>query len=55
MSLANRVLLCLGIFLLDLVFFFLPLTAIFLAYIILFNPPWFREFLDRLDARPQDP
>ena len=29
--------------------FFLPLTAIFLIYIIIYNPPWFRKFLDELN------
>jgi hypothetical protein len=24
----------------------LPLTALFLIYILLFNPPWFKNFLD---------
>jgi len=52
MSMTNRIFLCLGIFLLDLIFFFLPLTALFLAYILLLNPPWFREFLDTLDKEP---
>jgi len=49
MSITNRIFLCGGIFLLDLLLFFLPLTAMFLAYILLFNPPWFRDFLDTLD------
>lgn len=53
MNMANRIFICLGIFLVDLVFFFLPLTAIFLAYILLFNPPWFREFLNTLDKSPR--
>jgi hypothetical protein len=49
MSLTNRILLAGAILLLDLVFFFVPLTAVFLAYVILFNPPWFREFINHLD------
>jgi hypothetical protein len=32
----------------DLVVFFLPLAAIFLAYILIFNPPWFRDFINNL-------
>ncbi|GEM_PF-402534 len=48
-SLANRILLSAGILTVDLVVFFLPLTALFLIYILLANPPWFREFLERLD------
>ena len=52
MSMINRILLCLGILMVDLVIFFLPLTALFLIYILLYNPRWFREFLDGLDKRP---
>jgi len=47
MSKQNRILLALGIILLDLVFFFFPLTAFFLAYVIIYNPPWVRDFLER--------
>jgi len=49
MSLINRILLAAAVLLLDLVFFFLPLTAVFFAYIIIFHPPWFREFINHLD------
>ena len=49
MIMRNRILLCVGILLVDLVVFFLPLTAIFLIYIVIFNPPWFRKFLNDLD------
>lgn len=45
MTLTQRILISLGILLVDFVFFFVPLTALFLAYIVLFNPPWFRDFL----------
>ncbi len=31
----------------DLLVFFVPLTAIFLAYVLIFNPSWFRDFLNR--------
>jgi hypothetical protein len=50
MSMINRVLLALGVVALDLVVFFVPLTAVFMAYILIYNPPWFREFLSTLDA-----
>lgn len=33
----------------DLIVFFLPLAAIFLAYVLVFNPPWFRDFINHLD------
>ena len=49
MNTTQRVFICLGILAVDLLVFFLPLTALFLIYIIMYNPPWFREFLDRLD------
>jgi len=49
MNMSKRILLCLGILLVDLLIFFLPLTALFLIYILLYNPPWFREFLNNLD------
>ena len=49
MSKKQRILICVLILVLDLAVFFLPLTAIFLVYIILNNPPWFREFLQQLD------
>jgi hypothetical protein len=46
----KRILLAIGILLVDLVVFFLPLTALFLIYILFFNPPWFRDFLNTLDV-----
>jgi hypothetical protein len=49
MTRTQRILLCAIILAVDLVVFFLPLTAIFLIYIIMQNPPWFREFLQQLD------
>ncbi len=55
MSLTYRLLLCAGILLVDLVVFFLPLTALFLIYIILVNPPWFREFLADLAGPKNGP
>ena len=50
MSMVNRVLLALGVVAVDLAVFFVPLTAVFMAYILVYNPPWFREFLNTLDA-----
>ena len=47
MNLALRIVLALGLVLLDAVVFFAPIGALLLAYIIVFNPPWFREFLLR--------
>jgi len=53
MSKTKRILLAVGILLVDLFIFFLPLTALFLIYIIVFNPLWFREFLNNLDQVPE--
>jgi hypothetical protein len=50
MSMSKRILLSMGILLIDLTIFFLPLTALFLIYVILFNPSWFREFLYDIDG-----
>ncbi|MBP1696109.1 MAG: hypothetical protein H6Q41_1297 [Deltaproteobacteria bacterium] len=50
MSMTNRVLLALGVVALDLAVFVVPLTAVFMAYILVYNPPWFREFINSLDA-----
>ena len=50
MSMSKRILLSMGILLIDLTIFFLPLTALFLIYIILFNPSWFRKFLYNLNG-----
>ena len=49
MSKKQRILICVIILLVDLAVFFLPLTAIFLVYIIYQNPPWFREFLQQIN------
>jgi len=53
MSLTNRILLAALVLLLDLVVFFFPITAVFIAYVIIFNPPWFKDFILRLD-KPGD-
>ena len=51
---AHRILISLGILAIDSLIFFLPLTALFLVYIIMANPPWFREFLCNLDDGRHD-
>jgi hypothetical protein len=49
LTMVQRTILATLVLLVDLAVFFFPLTAVFLAYIILFNPLWFREFLERID------
>jgi uncharacterized membrane protein len=51
MKMPVRILLGLGIIALDLAVFFVPLAAVFVAYVIIYNPPWCREFLNNLDAK----
>jgi len=43
----NKIFLSLEILMVDLAFFMVPLTAIFLIYVIAVNPPWVRELMDR--------
>ena len=47
MPLNQRIIIAVLVLLADLVIFFFPLTAIFLAYVLIFNPPWFRDFLNQ--------
>jgi hypothetical protein len=49
MEMWKRTLLALGILVVDAAVIFVPLTALFVAYILLFNPPWVRAFLEGLD------
>jgi hypothetical protein len=49
MTMTKRILLSVGILAVDLAVFFIPLTAFFLIYILMVNPPWFRDFLNNLD------
>ena len=49
MRFTYRVIIAALILLVDLLIFFFPMTAVFLVYIILINPPWFRQFLNDLD------
>ena len=49
MSAKKRLLLALGIVLVDLVIVFPPLASFFVAYVIIYNPRWVKDFLERLD------
>ena len=49
MAMWKRVLLSAGVLIIDLGVVILPLTALFLIYIFIWNPSWFRDFLNRLD------
>ena len=49
MNMTRRIVLAVAVVLVDTIIFFLPATAILLAYILIVNPPWFRSFINRLD------
>ena len=49
MSLTNRIMLASLVLFIDLAVFFFPMTAVFLAYVIIFNPPWLKKVIQRLD------
>ena len=49
MTFFQRLLIGIGILLVDIIVFVLPLTALFLVYILMLNPAWFRDFLNRLE------
>ena len=55
MNITHRVLICIGILLLDLIVFFLPLSAFFLVYVLLVNPRWFRQYLQKIDRANSAP
>jgi hypothetical protein len=46
---AYRIVLALLVLAVDAALFYLPLTALFMAYILVWNPPWFRDFLNNLE------
>jgi len=51
MGFTARVLLAIALVLVDALVFFLPLGALLLAYIIIFNPPWFRDLLTKPEQK----
>lgn len=51
MEMWKRTLLASAILLVDTAVFFVPLTALLVAYILLFNPPWVLPFLEGLERK----
>ena len=47
MPMKYRALLAVAVVLLDTLVFFVPLGAVFLAYVLTANPPWFRQILNQ--------
>jgi hypothetical protein len=52
MNIYLRIAICVAILVLHFVGFFLPLTELFVIYILLANPAWFRNFINNLDKKP---
>ncbi len=49
MTLTQRILVAATIVLVDAIAVVLPLTALLAAYVIIFNPSWFKTFAQQLD------
>jgi hypothetical protein len=47
LALLRRLLVCLALLLIHYCLIFLPVSELFLIYILLANPRWFRDFLNR--------
>lgn len=48
MTTQDRALLAVSVVLIDLTFFVLPLTGLFVAYVLLVRPPWFLAWVQQL-------
>ena len=53
MNMTYRIALAALVLIVDLAIFFFPLTAVFLAYVLIFNPLWFRDFLGGMEQPGQ--
>ncbi|BBL72553.1 hypothetical protein [Methylogaea oryzae] len=51
MHVFTRVLLCVLLLAIHYFLLFLPVSELFIVYILLFNPRWFRSFLDKTAPR----
>lgn len=51
MRVAYRIVLALLILIVDAAVFYLPLAAFLLAYILIWNPAWFRDFLNNFEKK----
>ena len=48
MNQTNRLILAFGIILVDAVVFVLPLASLFMAYILLSRPSWFKQWVNQI-------
>lgn len=53
MNIGYRLLICLGIVVLHFAAFAVPVAELFMIYVILFNPRWFRNFLNGTAGSPE--
>jgi hypothetical protein len=51
MNIVYRILISIGLLVMHYIGIVLPLTEFFLIYILLFNPRWFRNFLNNMAAK----
>ena len=49
---AERLILAVAVLLIDATVFVVPLAGFFVAYVIVARPPWFREWVAALYAKP---
>ena len=49
---AERLILACAVVLIDAIVFVVPVTGLFVAYVIVARPPWFRDWVEALYARP---
>jgi hypothetical protein len=54
MSFITRVSLAVGIFLVDLLLFFVPVAAILTVYILLVRPAWFARLVEKIYSEVPD-
>ncbi|HXV27707.1 MAG TPA: hypothetical protein VD913_01945 [bacterium] len=52
MNLTQRILLALFIFLVDALVFVIPLASLFMVYILLARPAWFKDWIAELYEQP---
>ncbi len=52
MNLTLRVLLAVAIFIFDAAVFVIPLASLFLGYVMIARPPWFKDWILKLYAEP---
>jgi hypothetical protein len=55
MSDSERIAIAVGVVLVDVFLFAVPLTGIFAAYVLIAKPRWFLDWVERLYQEPSEP